>query len=440
MHRNLTLLCIFTAFLLAACNAGGTAEPTATAPAPRATAAAPTATVVASATTEGSATAMPPTAAATDVAPVDPTVTPPPSATPTFSATGLTLQLEAVADGFTAPIGVVSADDGSGRLFVIEKGGLIRIVTTEGSVLDPPFLDVSRLVSGAYEQGLLGLAFEPDRPDRFYINYTDNDGDTVIARYRLSDDPNVADSESGETLLTIDQPAANHNGGQLQFGPDGYLWIGMGDGGGAGDVYENAQNYMTLLGTLLRIDVSGERGYSVPSSNPFADGEGGVAEGWAFGLRNPWRFSFDRLTGELWIGDVGQGLWEEIDRAPSDQAAINYGWPILEAADCFQSEGCDSSGYQLPVTQYSHDEGCSVTGGYVYRGRAWPAMAGGYIFGDFCQGTIWAVASDAPEGSQATVLLETEIQISSFGEDEAGELYLTDFGDGRLYRLAVAAP
>ncbi len=361
--------------------------------------------------------------------------TPPPASEPAapFDPTTVTVALEPFVSGFSGPLGVTHAGDGSGRLFVVEKGGRIRVVQGQ-TLLPDPLLDISDLVSNGNEQGLLGLAIEPGRPERFYINYTDLAGDTVIARYRTTGDPNVADSASGEVLLTIDQPAANHNGGHLLFGPDGLLWIGTGDGGAAGDRFGNGQNPNALLGKMLRLDVSGETGYTIPSDNPDAAGASGEAAIWATGLRNPWRYSFDRATGELWIADVGQNNIEEVNRVPSGESGLNFGWPILEGSSCFSQQGCASEGFVLPVTEYTHSLGCSVTGGYVYRGAAFPALQGGYFFGDYCTGLLWAVAADAALGTEPTLLLETGLSISSFGEDEAGELYLTAF-DGTLYRL-----
>lgn len=347
-------------------------------------------------------------------------------------AAAISLGLEVVVSGLQAPVAVIDAADGSGRLFVVEKGGVIRVVEN-GEVLREPFLNVIDLVSGGSEQGLLGLAFEPRRSERFYINYTFKDGSTVVARYKVSDNPNIADGASGEILLTLPQPAANHNGGHLLFAPDGYLWIGTGDGGAANDRFENGQNTNSLLGAMLRIDVSGERGYTIPPDNPFVGG-GGAPEIWAFGLRNPWRYSFDRLTGDLWIADVGQNEWEEVHRAASNLAGLNYGWPIMEGNHCFSEQTCSAEGLVIPITEYNHNFGCSITGGYVYRGQDFPALQGGYFFADYCSGTLWAIAADSNPLTEPTIVLESGLQISSFGEDERGELYLSAF-DGKLYRL-----
>ncbi|MGB0389023.1 MAG: PQQ-dependent sugar dehydrogenase [Ardenticatenaceae bacterium] len=366
--------------------------------------------------------------AATPTAPPAPTATVAPAGG--FDANNITIALEAVVEGLRNPVAVVSAGDGSGRLFVAEKGGTIRIVEG-GQLLSSPFLNVNNLLSTGREQGLLGLAFEPDRPERFYINYTNRDGDTVIARYRVSNNRNVADPNSAEILLTVEQPAVNHNAGHLLFGPDGYLWIALGDGGGAGDRFENGQNANTLLGSMLRLDVRSETGYNPAPGNPFANGMA-----WAIGLRNPWRYSFDRLTGDLWIGDVGQGEWEEINRVSSTQAGANYGWPILEGDHCYNASTCQRDGFIQPITEYDHSFGCSVTGGNVYRGEQYPQLQGGYFFADYCSGVFWVIDATSQSLTQPTIVLESGLTVSSFGEDEAGELYITAF-DGTLYRLVA---
>lgn len=422
-------------------------EVTATsAPAPEAQATEAPASPAATETIEPSPSAPPtegaePTAATeAEVTPAtseEPTATaeaePTPEASAPFDPAAISVALEPVNSNFAEPLVVTHAGDGSGRLFVAEKGG--RIWVLEGSeALPTPFLDISGSVSTDYEQGLLGLTFEPGRPERFYINYTNLQGNTVIARYRTSSDPNVADPVSAEAILTIEQPAANHNGGHLIFGPDGYLWIGMGDGGAAGDRFGNGQNPDTLLGAMLRIDVSGETGYEVPADNPFASGEGGAPAVWAIGLRNPWRYSFDRETGDLWLADVGQNAWEEVNHVPSDAPGLNFGWPIIESAHCFSEQNCSTEGLVVPVTEYSRDLGISITGGYVYRGSEFPELQGGYFFADFGSGIVWAIPADAEALMEPTIVLESGVNISSFGEDEAGELYVTAF-DGTLYRL-----
>ena len=352
--------------------------------------------------------------------------------------------LEPFADGFTQPLFVTHAGDGSDRLFVVEQRGQIRVIE-DGDVREEPFLDVSNLISCCGERGLLGLAFHPDFEENglFYVNYTNPSGNTVVAAYRASDDLTEADPDSGTTLLTVPQPYGNHNGGHLVFGPDGYLYIGLGDGGSGGDPEENGQDLSTLLGALLRIDVDGGADgepYGVPESNPFVDTEGARPEIWAYGLRNPWRFSFDRETGDLWIGDVGQNAWEEIDFQPvSSAGGENYGWDVMEGAHCFEPDtGCDETGLVLPVLEYPHSQGSSVTGGYRYRGAALPELVGTYLFGDFTSGRIWgATETGDAEGSgwSSKELLDTNYRISTFGEDEAGELYVIDYSGGALYKL-----
>ncbi len=350
----------------------------------------------------------------------------------------------AVVTGLTQPVGVTHAGDGSNRLFVIEKTGFIRVVKN-GQLLPEPFLEVSTLLTpeAATEQGLLGLAFHPDYKTngKFFVYYTeaktkDNGAaNTVVARYNVSANPNKADPASGKIILTLEQPFWNHNGGHLAFGPDGYLYIGTGDGGDGGDPQENAENLTSLLGKMLRLDVNADT-YNVPESNPFKPESGAATEIWAYGLRNPWRFSFDRATGDLYIGDVGQELYEEINVQPaSSTGGENYGWNQMEGLHCYpDTSDCDSSQYVLPVLEYAHGEdGVSVTGGFVYRGTLAPDLVGAYIYADFASGKIWTLRF--AEGVWVNELLEdTEFAVSSFGEDEAGELYLTDFNGG-LYQL-----
>jgi glucose/arabinose dehydrogenase len=348
------------------------------------------------------------------------------------------IHLRAVVDGLERPVSVVNAGDGSGRLFVVQQGGEIRIFDG-GRLLAAPFLDLSSIVSCCGEQGLLGLAFHPsyETNGTFYVDYTDLAGDTRIARYHVATDPDVADAGSGMVLLSIDQPFANHNGGQILFGRDGKLWIGTGDGGSAGDPQNNAQNGSSLLGKILRIDVDSAFPYGIPSDNPFLGNAGVRDEIWAIGLRNPWKFTFDRVNGDLFIADVGQGNWEEIDFEPATSlGGRNYGWRKMEGGHCFNpANGCNDGSLTLPVLEYSHAEGCSVTGGYRYRGREMPVHDGTYFFGDYCSGRIWAGTVDPVSGTWTrTEVLDSSLSISSFGEDEKGELYVTDLG-GTLYRV-----
>ena len=352
------------------------------------------------------------------------------------------VRLVPVATGLERPLFVSHAGDGSGRLFVVEQGGRIRVVR-DGKLLERPFLDVTRrLDNSSGERGLLGLAFAPDyRTSGFFFLVRTAPGPAVVVeRYRVSADPDRADPASVQVVLSMDDPASNHNGGMVAFGPDGYLWLGTGDGGRAADPWDNARDPRSLLGKLLRIDVR-ERLYGIPPDNPFAGGGRGRPEVWALGLRNPWRFSFDRATGELWIGDVGQGAWEEIDVVdPRRGGGMHFGWKTMEGRHCFDPpRGCDPAGLELPVHEYGHELGCSVTGGYVYRGRRIAGLAGAYLFADFCRGTVWSLVRE-PEGrARVATLLETRAMVSSFGEDEAGELYLCDHRDGAVLALEPGA-
>ena len=349
--------------------------------------------------------------------------------------------LEPLARGLSGLTSITSAGDG--RLFLTEQSGRV-VIWNATSVQAGPFLDLSALVSCCGEQGLLSIAFHPQYASNgfFFVDYTNRAGNTVIARYRISGNPDVADAASGVVLMTIAQPFSNHNGGQLQFGPDGDLYIGMGDGGSANDPMCNAQRDDVLLGKLLRIDVnvSAAPYYTVPPDNPFRPG-GAPNEVWSKGLRNPWRFSFDRATGDLWIGDVGQGAREEVDFAPRGSgggSAQNYGWKVMEGTICGGGgtggcpatpapPACGSAAYTAPVYEYDHSAGdCSITGGYVYRGSAMPSFAGQYFYGDYCTGKIWA-------GGQ--LLTPRAANLSTFGQDASGELYLAT-ENGALFRLA----
>ena len=348
-------------------------------------------------------------------------------------------ELELVADGLPQPTAITHAGDGTNRLFVVLQGGQIMIVE-DAQVLTEPFLDIRDLISTGGERGLLDVAFHPDYAQNgiLFVNYTDTQGDTVVARYQLSDNPNQADPDSGRVVLTVEQPRSNHNGGQTRFGPDGYLYIALGDGGGGGDPFENGQDLTTLLGALLRIDVDTTEPYAIPADNPFVSDPDARDEIWAYGLRNPWRFSFDRETGDLWIADVGQGNWEEINLQPAGSAGgENYGWNVMEGTHCFPpGANCDADSLVLPVLEYANADGhCSVTGGYRYRGEALANLQGAFVFGDYCSGTIWAASEDSDGDWISEVLLETGFRIATFGEDEAGELYVADHGGGAIYRL-----
>jgi glucose/arabinose dehydrogenase len=356
-----------------------------------------------------------------------------------------TLALASPLGGLTQPVGVTNAGDGSNRIFVVEQGGRIRIIKN-GALLSTPFLDIATRISTGGERGLLGLAFPPGYADKgyFYVDYTNTGGNTVIARYRRSTaDPNAADPASEQILLTIAQPFDNHNGGQLAFSPrDGMLYVGMGDGGSGGDPGNRAQNPQELLGKILRLDVETGRPftYTVAASNPFVNRTGFRPEIWALGLRNPWRFSFDRLTADLFIADVGQNLFEEVNfQTASSAGGQNYGWKIMEGLHCFSTAQCDQTGLTLPVVEYDHSLGCSVTGGYVYRGGTFPRMQGLYFYGDFCSGRIWGLTQQSGN-RQATQLLDTDIQISAFGEDEAGNLYVASYGTGQIFSVVDNGP
>lgn len=359
------------------------------------------------------------------------------------------VSFQPVVTGLVRPLFVTHAGDGSGRLFLVEQGGKIWVIEHDQR-LDQPFLDVSSLISpeatspGGYtERGLLGLAFHPDYAEngRFFINYTDRNGNTVVASYQVSaNNPNAADPASAQIIFTAQQPYSNHNGGQLAFGPDGYLYIGFGDGGSQGDPNGNAQNLGTPLGKILRIDVDAEGvPYAVPADNPFTDTAGALPEIWAYGLRNPWRFSFDSDTGGLWIGDVGGSAWEEVNFQPADWAGgANYGWNRMEGMHQ-TGVGAVPANATPPVTEYSHSEGISISGGYVYRGTAIPALQGVYFFGDFGSGRIWSLVSNGEGRFASQVFIAgSGMTISSFGQDEAGELYVVDY-QGTLFRFVPAS-
>lgn len=337
------------------------------------------------------------------------------------------------------PTHITHAGDGSGRLFITEQEGRILIVKA-GRLLPAPFLDIRGRVGCCGERGLLSAAFPPGfrQKRHFYVNYTDRSGNTVVARYRVAQDTDRADPGSEEIVLTVKQPFANHNGGQLAFGPDGFLYIGMGDGGSANDPFGNGQKLDSLLGKVLRIDVeSGARPYTVPSSNPFAGRKGGRPEIWATGLRNPWRFSFDRRTGDLYVADVGQNQHEEVNVQPAaSRGGENYGWNIMEGMHCFRSRTCTTADLTLPAAEYGHGKGCSVTGGAVYRGALYPPLAGTYLFGDYCSGRIWGLRKQ-DERWVMTELADTDLSISTFGEDEGGEVYVADHDGGGIYRIEV---
>jgi glucose/arabinose dehydrogenase len=373
--------------------------------------------------------------------------------TAAFNPANVSLGISLVKSGFSSPVLVTNAGDGSGRLFVVEQTGRIRILKG-GTLLATPFLDLHTAITCCGERGLLGLAFHPSYPKvpYFYVNFTDTHGNTAIDRFTVSSNPDVANRQSGFRVLTITQPYANHNGGDIAFGRDGYLYIGMGDGGSAGDPGNRAQSLSSLLGKMLRIDVNhrtSTRNYVSPATNPYV-GKTGLDEIWARGLRNPWRWSFDRATGNLWIGDVGQDRYEEVDRSlvsgstPAGRG-LNYGWRVLEARACYNpSSGCSTSGKTMPLIAYAHTstgtDNCAVTGGYVYRGTAYPVLVGGYVYGDYCSGRIWVVSAGASSPATGTLVrsdtASPHLAISSFGESESGELYVCDL-NGAVYRITA---
>ena len=348
-----------------------------------------------------------------------------------------------VADDLRLPVHLTAPPGDEQRLFVVEQGGRIRIVQG-GITLSMPFLDITSLTAADGERGLLSLAFHPSYSANgyFYVNYTDNQGDTRVVRYSVSGaDPNVADPASALLILSVSQPFGNHNGGQIAFGPDGMLYIGMGDGGSGGDPLGHGQNPETLLGSMLRIDVDGASPYAIPPDNPFANHPTIAPETWAYGLRNPWRFSFDRRTGDLYIADVGQNAIEEISYQPGASAGgQNYGWNVTEGTSCFEpASGCETDGLTPPIHEYDHSGGsCSVTGGFVYRGTAEPDLDGRYFYADFCNS--WIRSFTVLAGAAIDVIdhsgeLGPVRQISSFGEDAAGELYVVTLS-GSVYRIA----
>ncbi|MEW5867760.1 MAG: PQQ-dependent sugar dehydrogenase [Chloroflexota bacterium] len=434
MRQPIILLLVF--MLVACSGTGNTPNPTASS---ATLSPSPTAMPVATNPSPATATAESPTSQVVILTPtqISPTQTEPPTSVQGFPDSA-TYGWQPIVAGLQSPIGLANAGDGSGRLFVIEQPGRIKIIR-DNLPLPTPFLDITdRAGSQGFEQGLLGLAFHPQYPQNgyFYVNYTDLQGNTIIARFQTSlEDPNRADPGSEARLLQIPQPYANHNGGSVVFGPDGYLYLGLGDGGSAGDPQGNGQSLNSLLGKILRIDVDHQHPYAIPPDNPFAGG-GGKPEIWAYGLRNPWRFSFDRLTGDLYIGDVGQDEWEEINFLPAGSAGgANFGWNFMEGTHAYKGSPPASMNLMIPVAEYHHDQGCSVTGGVVYRGGRLPAWQGIYLYGDYCTGRIWGLLRGAQGDWRSTELFTGMGRITAFGTDEAGEIYLLD-QSGSIYLLA----
>lgn len=346
------------------------------------------------------------------------------------------------AEGFTNPVSIAHAGDE--RLFIVERGGTIRIIDGAENIAATPFLDISGITKSGGEQGLLGLAFHPDYAQNgyFFVHYTDLDGNTVIARYTVSaGDPDQADPESRQEILSIEQPYSNHNGGDLKFGADGYLYIGMGDGGASGDPQNYAQNLTSLLGKMLRIDIDIGTPYSIPIDNPYIKDDGAADEIWASGLRNPWRFSFDRQTNDLWIADVGQNAIEEVNYVPSGTGAgLNFGWRCYEGKESYNTDNCGSSGdYTFPLYQYYHseDNGCSVTGGYVYRGTEFPSLDGYYFFSDYCNDILYSLHDSTGQWVLTKHGQFPENNFTTFGEDQHGELYVAGISSGIVYKLTT---
>lgn len=370
--------------------------------------------------------------------PTGPAVSAPRRGTPVVEAEpngfvpgSVNLTFTRIARGLSSPVYITHSGDNNGRLFIVEQTGRIRVIR-KGVLQSAPFLDLRSLVSTGGERGLLGLAFHPDYSwnRKFYVNYTDRNGNTVIAQY-LRSATNASRAEpTAKIVLRITQPYSNHNGGMLAFGPDRYLYVGMGDGGSSGDPGNRAQNLNSLLGKMLRLNIDTRHAYTIPPTNPYV-GRAGHDLIWSLGLRNPWRFSFDRNNGNLWIADVGQNRYEEVNRSlgPNAGKADNYGWRHLEGNHCYNPPtGCPTAGKTMPMAVYGHSVGCSVTGGYVYRGATYPDLRGVYLFGDYCSGRVWGLDANGPATQAPVQLYDTGANISSFGEDQAGNVYLVDHG------------
>lgn len=367
-----------------------------------------------------------------------------PSGAPTGYRPGtIAISLQPFVDGLESPVFLTPDGTGDGLLYVVEQGGAVRIVAPDGSVEPEPFLDLRGRISAGGEEGLLGLAFHPDYAEngRLFVYYSAQGGGAQLVT-ELHASEGVVDTASERLILRMDDFASNHNGGMLLFDHDGMLLIGTGDGGGGGDPEGNGQDDTQPLGKLLRIDIDSGDPYSIPDNDP--DGRLGpdaLGEIRATGLRNPWRFSVDRATGDVFIGDVGQGTWEEVNVLPAGQGGWDYGWSIMEGPECFEAETCDTAGLTLPVASYGRDGGCTIIGGHVYRGAAYPDLVGAYLFGDYCSGTLWALpAADAVTTGLATPEVVGDLEsgsLSSFGQDESGELYAVDLA-GRILRVTAS--
>lgn len=351
------------------------------------------------------------------------------------------LGLRKFAAGFKSPIFLTHANDGSGRIYVVEQTGRIQVFSKNQGSAPVVFLDIQKkLMSSSGEMGLLGLAFHPQYKTNgfFYVNYTSVGMKDTVSRFQALADKKHGDPQSEKILLAIPDPARNHNGGMLAFGPDGFLYIGTGDGGGGGDNYKNSRDPSSLLAKMLRLDVDNGSPYAIPNSNPFRDQPSYRAEIWSTGLRNPWRYSFDRKNGDLYIADVGQNQYEEVHFQDRNSAGgEDYGWNVLEGNHCYSpGKNCDRTGKNIPIAEYDHSLGCSVTGGYVYRGKRMPALQGKYFFGDYCSGRIWQLSRQQDDTWDMLEVAKTNLLISSFGEDEDGELYVVDHR-GFIYEFGV---
>ncbi|MEC8382251.1 MAG: PQQ-dependent sugar dehydrogenase [Myxococcota bacterium] len=367
-----------------------------------------------------------------------------------FDSKSVQLKLNRIGSGrFDNPVLLTHAPDKSGRIFVLEKMGKIQVIQPDGTVSPEPYLNLlNKVDNGDLEEGLLGLDFEPDfeRNPRLYVYYMlrpkvrpkGRERKAILARYTLesAQDARVNPNRE-EILLEVEQPDTNHNGGMVSFGPDGMLYVGLGDGGGRGDNFGNGQNPSSVLGSILRLDVRGQKGYQVPADNPWADETTKRGEIWAMGFRNPWRFYFHPKTNDVYIGDVGESHMEEISiRRFSRSSVPNFGWPIMEGSQCYpEPEGCSTETFELPVHSYPHNEGnCAVIAGPIYQGKSIPQLSGVMLFGDYCSGNIWGLWRGS-EGWQTTVLVQSNTRISSFGEDEVGEILVADL-NGHVYRLS----
>lgn len=355
---------------------------------------------------------------------------------PVDGVSDVSLAVEEVATGLSRPLHLTSPA-GDSRLFVVEQGGTVRVIAEDGTLQSEPYLDIRDRVRSEGEQGLLSLVFHPDfsTNGRFFVNFTDTSGDTRVEEF-VVDDPaaSAVTQTQGDSVLAVDQPASNHNGGLLRFGPDGMLWVGLGDGGGGGDPDGNGQDPTTLLGSMLRVDVDGDSPYAVPSDNPFV-GESGRDEVFAYGLRNPWRFAFDRSRGLLYVADVGQSGWEEVSVIPADSAGVNFGWNVMEGAHCYDADSCDTSGLLLPAVEYPTSEGCAIIGGEVYRGDAIPELRGHYFYADFCSLRLRSFRYREGEEQQPVSWDVGSLgRPLGFGRDGDGELYLLMEG-GSVYRF-----